>query len=121
MPHFVLEYSDNIIDEINVDLFFQELHEVLVNVGSFPMSAIKSRAIKHSMFRVADGNDKNVFIHLSLAILAGKDSDFLQEISSKLFEVLKYSFSKTIQEVPHSVTFEIRELNNALYLKTSTT
>ncbi len=55
MPHFVLEYSENVLDQLDPESIFKNLHETLVKSGPFTMSAIKSRSVKHSVFRIGGG------------------------------------------------------------------
>lgn len=119
MPHFVLELSDNIQDRIDVDRVLKSLHETLVSSGPFAMSSIKSRVIRHESYRVGNGDRANTFVHLSLAILPGRDENCKKEVAKALFAELKKFFPKTITESPHSITCEIRELDDATYQKQS--
>ena len=40
MPHFTVEYTDNIKNEANIALLFEEVHKVLISRDSvFPIGA----------------------------------------------------------------------------------
>ena len=70
MPHLTLEYSDNLPAPVDFGALFASLHEALVEIGSFRLADLKSRAVPHSCFRVGAGSPESVFVHLTVAIFA---------------------------------------------------
>ena len=119
MPHFILEYSDNILEDVQPDDIFSKLHELLVNSGPFELSAIKSRAIAHKDFYAADGNKSNAFVHLTLCIFKGRELSLRQTVGNLLLELLMKEFDRTYQRLPCSITVEIREIDSDTYFKKS--
>lgn len=117
MPHFVLEYSDNIPGEVDFKEFFKRLHTLLVDVGPFKLSDIKSRAIRHQEFYVADGQESNAFVHLTLSIFKGRDLDIRQAVGEKLLAFLREEFALSLQKLNCSYTVEIREMDKETYFK----
>jgi 5-carboxymethyl-2-hydroxymuconate isomerase len=111
MPHFVLEYSDNILEEVDFKDFFERLHTLLVENGPFNLSAIKSRAIRHQQFYVADGKEPNAFVHLTLSIFKGRDLSIRQAV------VLKGEFARSFEKLNCSYTVEIKEMDKDTYFK----
>lgn len=47
------------------------LHEEMVTTGAFNLKGIKSRAIKHTQYRIADGDPGYAFVHVGLSIREG--------------------------------------------------
>jgi 5-carboxymethyl-2-hydroxymuconate isomerase len=117
MPHFVLEYSDNIPGEVDFKEFFKRLHTLLVDVGPFKLSDIKSRAIRHQEFYVADGQESNAFVHLTLSIFKGRDLGIRQAVGEKLLAFLREEFARSLQKLNCSYTVEIREMDKETYFK----
>ena len=117
MPHFVLEYSDNILEEVDFKEFFKRLHSLLVDVGPFKLSDIKSRAIRHQEFLVADGQESNAFVHLTLSIFKGRDLGIRQAVGEKLLAFLQEEFAGPLQKLSCSYTVEIREMDKETYFK----
>ena len=119
MPHFILEYSDNILEDVQPEDVFQKLHELIVENGPFELSAIKSRAIVHTDFYVADGNKSNAFVHLTLSIFKGRDLSVRQTVGNLLLELLKKEFARSCQQLHCSITVEIKEIDTDTYFKES--
>ena len=119
MPHFILEYSDNILEEVNHKQLFQNLHRLLVENGPFNLSDIKSRAVAHRDFYVSDGNDANAFVHLTLSIFKGRELDIQQQIGNKLLAYLENEFARSYAVLKCSITVEIKEINTDTYFKIS--
>ena len=117
MPHFVLEYSDNILEEVDFKDFFERLHTLLVENGPFKLSAIKSRAIRHRQFCVADGKDSNAFVHLTLSIFKGRDLSIRQAVGEKILSFLKGEFARSFQKLNCSYTVEVKEMEKETYFK----
>jgi 5-carboxymethyl-2-hydroxymuconate isomerase len=119
MPHFILEYSDNLLEKIDHRQLFRNLHRLLVANGPFQMSDIKSRAVAHEDFYISDGNDANAFIHLTLSIFKGRELDIQQRVGKKLLAFLKKEFDRSNMALKCSITVEIKEINTDTYFKVS--
>src|SRR4051812_4554547 len=94
MPHFIVEYTDNIKEESNLAKLFEDIHNVLIARDSiFPIGGLRSRAIELNDYRVADGLEDDAFIHAVLKIGAGRSEELKKEICEALFEVMKEHFA----------------------------
>ena len=119
MPHFILEYSDNILEEVDHRQIFHDLHRLLVANGPFNLSDIKSRALAHKDFYISDGNDANAFVHLTLSIFKGRELDIRQQVGKKLLAYLENEFARSNAALKCSITVEIKEINTDTYFKIS--
>ena len=117
MPHFVLEYSDNILEEVDFKDFFKKLHTLLVDVGPFNLSDVKSRAIRHQEFYVANGQESNAFVHLTLSIFKGRDLSIRQAVGERILAFLKGQFARSFEELSCSFTVEVKEMEKETYFK----
>ena len=119
MPHLTLEYSDNLPAPVDFDALFARLHESLVEIGSFRLADLKSRAVPHARFRVGAGSPESIFVHLTVAIFAGRPAAQQQEIGERLLAILKAAFEQAWRERPCDFTVEIREMRREGYFKTT--
>jgi 5-carboxymethyl-2-hydroxymuconate isomerase len=119
MPHLVLECSANVPDEPDFDIVLRRLHEAMTTAGPFDLANVKSRAVRHERFRVADGAPDRAFVHLTVSVLAGRDGAALRSTAEALLAVLRESFPRARAERRCDLTLEIREMRRDLYSKSS--
>ncbi len=116
MPHLVLEYSANVADPPDFDRVLERLHRAMTTAGPFDLANVRSRAVRRERFRVADGAPERAFVHLSVAVLAGREAETLRATANALLAVLQESFSRAHAQ-GCDITVEIREVRRDLYLK----
>lgn len=46
MPHFIMEYSGNLNDDLDIPALFQQLNEIAIATDAFPIGGIRTRAIR---------------------------------------------------------------------------
>ena len=117
MPHLVLEYSSNVPHTRDLAVVLQQLHEALAASGSFDLAKIKSRAVRHDVFRVADGAEDRAFVHLTAAVLDGREAEALRRAAGALLGVLDSAFARARAERRCDLTLEVREVPQSLYFK----
>ncbi len=77
--------------------------------------------LRHAEFRVADGAADRAFVHLGVAVLAGRDAERLRATAEALLAVLLESFPRARAERRCEITLEIREMRRELYWKAAAT
>ncbi len=115
MPHLVLEYSANVLDEPDLRRVLLDLHEAVMASGLFERKDIKSRAVRHDVFAVADGAEDRAFVALSIAILDGRPDDVKAALAEAALEVLVGSYPKLVAGGRGAISVEIRDLHRASY------
>lgn len=114
MPHLVLEYSDNI--EVDVQALLARLHEEVVETGAINLKGIKSRAIKHTQYRVADGNPDYAFVHVGLLIREGRPVEIQKDATSRVMKVLKETFGVLFETRKLSLSVDLMEMRDGIAL-----
>ena len=114
MPHLTLEYSDNI--EVDVQPLLARLHEEVVATGAINLKGIKSRAIKHTQYRVADGNPDYAFVHVGLLIREGRPIEVQKEATQRVMKVLKETFGHLFEKRKLSLTVDLKEMRDGIAL-----
>lgn len=114
MPHFIVEYTDNIKNEVNLAKLFEEVHQVLMSRDTiFPVGGIRSRAIELHDYRIADGTEDDAFVHAVLKIGAGRPAETKKETCDALFEVMKEHFSTLMSNRYLALSMELIEFSEA--------
>ena len=114
MPHLTLEYSDNI--EVDVQPLLARLHEEVVATGAINLKGIKSRAIKHTQYRIADGDPDYAFVHVGLLIREGRPLEVQKEATQRVMRVLKEAFGYLFETRKLSLTVDLKEMRDGIAL-----
>jgi 5-carboxymethyl-2-hydroxymuconate isomerase len=114
MPHLTLEYTDNI--EVDVQPLLARLHEEVVATGAINLKGIKSRAIKHTQYRIADGDPDYAFVHVSLLIREGRSIDVQEDATQRVMKVLKETFGHLFETRKLSLTVDLEEMRDGIAL-----
>ena len=114
MPHLTLEYSDNL--EIDVQPLLARLHEEVVATGAINLKGIKSRAIKHAQYRIADGDPDYAFVHVGLLIREGRPIEIQKEATQRVMKVLKETFGHLFEKRKLSLTVDLKEMRDGIAL-----
>ena len=109
MPHFILEYSANLDEEIAIPELFRKLHEAAIDTGVYPIGGIRSRAIRCDQFRIADGDPDQGFVHLIAKIGHGRDAETKKATSQRFFAVLTEHLDPIFQKRYLGISFEMME------------
>ncbi len=115
MPHLVLEYSANVPDQPDFRRVLLDLHDALVASALFERKDVKSRAVRHDVFAVADGAEDRAFVALSIAILDGRPDDVKAALSEAALDVLVRAFPKLVAGGRGAISVEVRDLHRASY------
>ena len=114
MPHLTLEYTDNI--EVDVQPLLARLHEEVVATGAINLKGIKSRAIKHTQYRIADGDPDYAFVHVGLLIREGRPIDVQKDATQRVMKVLKETFGHLFEVRKLSLTVDLKEMRDGIAL-----
>ncbi len=115
MPHLILEYSENIIEEMEFSALFKQCHDLLVERLSTALKSCKSRAYLCEDYYVGDGNANNAFVHLTVKVMAGRSKELLNSTAESLLEILKIYFSESIQKLNLELSIEMTELHDPYF------
>jgi 5-carboxymethyl-2-hydroxymuconate isomerase len=114
MPHLTVEYSDNL--EINIQPLLARLHDELVATGAVNMKGLKSRAIRHTDYRIADGDEGYAFVHLNILIREGRPLETQQEVARHAMAVLEDAFGHRFNEGYLSLSVDVKEMKEGIAL-----
>jgi 5-carboxymethyl-2-hydroxymuconate isomerase len=114
MPHLTLEYTYNL--EVDVQPLLARLHQEVVATGAINLKGIKSRAIKHTQYRIADGDSDYAFVHVRLLIREGRPIEIQKEATQRVMNVLKESFGHLFENRKLSLTVDLKEMRDGIAL-----
>jgi 5-carboxymethyl-2-hydroxymuconate isomerase len=114
MPHLTLEYSENV--EVDVQPLLARLHSEVVATGAINLKGIKSRAVRHSQYRIADGDPAYGFVHVSLLIREGRPIEVRKDATRRVMAVLKETFGQRFEGGYLSLSVDLQEMRDGIAL-----
>jgi 5-carboxymethyl-2-hydroxymuconate isomerase len=114
MPHFIIEYTDNIKAEADIPGLLEKINGVLISRSNiFPIGGIRSRAIELHNYRVADGAEDDAFVHATLKIGAGRSEADKKATCDELFDVIKEHFADLFAKRYLALSMELIEFSES--------
>ena len=114
MPHLTLEYTDNL--EFEVQPLLALLHDALVATGAVNLKGIKSRAIRYTEYRIADGDRAYAFVHVNLLIRGGRPLEIQQDAARRVMAVLQETFGPRFDSGYLSLSVDVKEMREGVAL-----
>lgn len=115
MPHCLLEYSNNLVENVDFPQLFNRLHQTLMNDKLFNVEDIKSRALAYDQYFVGEGQLQKSFITLTVSILSGRDIETKKKLSDDCLKFLKSEFKESIEKLNCNVTVRISDIERESY------
>ena len=97
MAHFIVEYSANIKDELDVPALLARITKTAAETGVFPLGGIRTRAIRHEEYHVADGAEENAFVYVTAKVGRGREPDVLNKACAQIFETVTESLTSSLR------------------------
>lgn len=110
MPHIIVEHSQNLAGDQEIQSLCQEVFDLMASHPTFPnASAIKVRAIGYNHRVQALDNDH--FVHATIKLLPGRDEETKKQLTQNLLDLLMVRLSHA-----SSFSVDIEDLSSA-YVK----
>ncbi|WAA13426.1 5-carboxymethyl-2-hydroxymuconate Delta-isomerase [Fervidibacillus halotolerans] len=110
MPHFILEYTDNIKEEANIPTLLKKVNTTLLTFSNIvPIGGLRSRAIELKDYVIADGTEDDAFIHATLKIGKGRTEKERKQIADAVFAVMKKHLQDVYERRSLAVSMEVYE------------
>jgi 5-carboxymethyl-2-hydroxymuconate isomerase len=114
MPHFTLEYTANLTAHTDIPTLLKKVNQVLMaQNGLFPSGGIRSRAICHQEYCIAEGLHDDAFAHAVLKVGAGRPREALKKVGDEVFEVIKAHFADLFGQRYLALSLELSEFSEA--------
>ena len=117
MPHFQIEYSANIEDEVDISALCDNIRTSAAKVQAFPIAGIRVRAVRVEHFAIADGNPKHGFIDLSIRLREGRPDNVKLDALNVIFSALKNFMANAMETRSIALSTEMRDIDNVLSAK----
>jgi len=111
MPHLILEYSNNLANDLNVRELFTQLHQLLARELPTQLSSCKSRCIVSPVYHIGDGHQHNAFVHLTIKIMAGRTDAKKKQVGIEVLNRMGLFFHTEKAQFNVQLSVEILDLD----------
>lgn len=118
MPHFIVEYSGNLEDALDIGALCELIRATAEGIDTFPMPGIRVRAFRADHWAIADGDPKHGFIDISIRLRAGRAPEVKQAAASEVFEAVRAFVSPVMAQRSLALSLEMRDIDPDLSPKT---
>lgn len=115
MPHLTLEYTRNLTG-FNPSKALNAINEAMFDSGLFSEPDIKSRAIGLDVFRVGVKPAMRAFIHVRIALLAGRSDEERKQLADAVLAALGSVVDRSGRE-EIQLSVETADLHRPSYAK----
>jgi len=112
MPHCIIEFSNALKKQIDIETLMDKVTEGSLTSGLFEAKDVKTRAIGFDYFQSAGQSEQADFIHVEVKLLAGRNK-LQRKLLSK--SVLDAILSLNLNKI--SITVEINDIDTQSYAK----
>ncbi|MEH6443581.1 MAG: 5-carboxymethyl-2-hydroxymuconate Delta-isomerase [Oceanospirillaceae bacterium] len=114
MPHFTVEYTDNIKDEVDIRAMLVKANQILIaQKGVFPIGGIRSRAIELKDYVMSDDEEDYAFVHASLKVGSGRSQEQIDTACNALFEMMKAHLATQFEQRYIALSMEFSQFSEA--------
>src|ERR1700693_4620829 len=108
MPHFTIEYSDNVDSLVDMDEVGEVVRRAAVEPKIFPLGGIRVRAIKCEHYAIADGRSNYSFLDMVLRLGEGRDLATRQKAGEHIFKALSAHLDPVFTNSKFALSFDMQ-------------
>lgn len=109
MPTIHFEYTENLKITHKIKPFLLDIHHFLVDTIKTDILTCRSLILPYNNYVIANGDDSNAFVQLTVKILPGRPEELKQQVGKLLLEKLKTTFAHEIDQLQTELRVYIQE------------
>lgn len=114
MPHCVVEYTDNLGAEADIQGLLKKVAAKLCDSGGvFPKGGVRVRALRLSEYVVADGLEDDAFVNLTIKIGPGRSDAFKTAFFGEVFAIVEDHFAALYAQRYLALSLYVEEADEA--------
>jgi 5-carboxymethyl-2-hydroxymuconate isomerase len=108
MPHFSIEYSANLDQQIDMGEVCEIVRKAALETGIFPLGGIRVRAIRCEHYAIADGRPAYGFLAMLLRLGEGRDLAARKKAGEHIFRTLSGHLDPVFAKDKFALSFDMQ-------------
>ncbi len=117
MPHLIVEFSKNVEERTDVRRLVDVVHRASLETGVFPLGGVRTRAVSREIYRIADGDPDNAYVHVVARIREGRDLETRKKAGDHIFNAICDELKDVYDSSALAISFEIQEIDMNMNFK----
>ncbi len=110
MPHIWVEYSTNLVPELDVTALLRVTQDAVIDDGSvYPLAGARTRGVPVAQYLIVDGHPDNSFVHVLVRIGAGRPPEEKQRMGQRAFDAVRRHLAPLADRRPLGLSLQIEE------------
>jgi 5-carboxymethyl-2-hydroxymuconate isomerase len=114
VPQLIIEYSANLREQLDLNVFLKSLRDSALATGVFPIGGVRVRAYRADDYVIADGHPDNAFVHIMLRIGHGRDLETRKRACAAIFATACEQLAALYERIPLGISLEMQEVDPVL-------
>jgi 5-carboxymethyl-2-hydroxymuconate isomerase len=106
VPHIIVEYSENLGQNVKIADLLQAVHAAALATGLAPLDALRTRGEPRANYVIADGHPDNAFVSIVARLGPGRTPDEKHGLLNALVEASNAAIGDAISNVMLSVEYQ---------------
>ena len=119
MPHLILDYSANMEERVDIAALCNCIRLAAIETGVFPKAGVRVRALKADHVSIADGNNENGYIDISVRLREGRDQETRERATHHIFTATEAFLKPVMDKHPVALSMEMRNIDASLSPKSN--
>ena len=120
MPHFLIEYSRNLEDDVDIQALCESVREAALKTGVYPLGGTRVRTHPCGHWSIADGGRNHGFLHMICRMGEGRTETARKEAGAAVYAALEGFLEPVFARRTFALSFEICEIDERFSWKTNT-
>jgi 5-carboxymethyl-2-hydroxymuconate isomerase len=117
MPHITIECSANVREIVDLDELVRRVHATALETGVFSVGGLRTRVAERAIYRIADGDPANAFVHVALRVGHGRDLATKQRAAEAIFATVCDVLQPAFEATPLGISLDVQEIDPELSFK----
>ena len=117
MAHLIIQYTENLDNQVNMTGVCNVMSGVMQKTGFFPLAGIRVRAYPVTHSSIADGHPENTFLDMVLRMGEGRTEQQKSIVGTDLMVAAEAEFSTQLANPHFALSLEIIEISKLLSWK----
>jgi 5-carboxymethyl-2-hydroxymuconate isomerase len=106
VPHIIVEYSENLGQNVKIADLLQAVHAAALATGLAPLDALRTRGEPRANYVIADGHPDNAFVAIVARLGPGRTPDEKHGLLNTIVEASNAAIGDAINNVMLSVEYQ---------------